>query len=131
MLSKLNNRLTVVAECMTEFDSLVGQYLTKERCSCVVNLKEVNLEYQHGLTFEDASEQANTLLRLFNIPLGDCGNEDGSINLLVEVSGKDDTTKLRFDFAHNDSHDLFLQYICSQLLLSFQKLEHGLKSEDL
>lgn len=69
MLSKLNNRLSTVAEHMADLEFQLGTYLQPGRYSCRVRGDEVFIEYQHNLDFDNASYQAETFLRLFNIPL--------------------------------------------------------------
>ncbi|EHZ2732287.1 hypothetical protein MUE08_004647 [Vibrio parahaemolyticus] len=117
MLSELNNRLAIVAENIAEIEGQFGEYFRPERCICTVNGQEVFLEYQHDLTFEQASEQAEALLRFFKVPIG-----DNVRDLLVEISGKGTITKVHLDLSYTDEDDLLLQYICSELLLFFQKV---------
>lgn len=118
MLSKLNNRLSTVAEHMADLEFQLGTYLQPERYTCSVNGQEVFIEYQHDLEFENASDQAEALLRLFNIPLS--GDER---NLLVEVVGKGNTTKLHLDLSCDNEDDLLLKYVCFELLSAFKELE--------
>lgn len=117
MLSKLNNRLSTVAEHMADLEYQLGTYLQPGQYSCVVEGEEVFLEYQHDLEFENASGQAESLLRLFNIPLS--GDER---KLLVEVTGKGNTTKLHLNLSCENETDLLLKYICSELLSAFRSL---------
>jgi len=125
MLSKLNMCLASAAENIAELESLLGKYLKSDNCFCTVQEQQVFLEYQHDLDFEEASEQAETLLRLFELPFG--AVSDGKPrNLLVGMSGKGDTVKLHLDLTYVDEDDLLVQYICSQLLDIFQKLESKL-----
>ncbi|MGR5131614.1 hypothetical protein [Vibrio alfacsensis] len=122
MVSELNDRLAIVAENIAELECQLGEYFKPGHCTCLVNNQEVFLEYQHDMAFEEASEQAQALLRLFNVPTHGDASTDAR-NLLVEVSGKGPTTKLHLDLSHTGEDDLFLQYLCSELLLFFQKLE--------
>ncbi|MDV6250925.1 hypothetical protein [Vibrio sp. EA2] len=117
MLSKLNNRLSTVAEHMADLEYQLGTYLQPGRFTCCVKGEEVFLEYQHDLEFENAADQAEALLRLFNIPL-----EGDERKLLVEVTGKGNTTKLHLDLSCDDESDLLLKYVCSELLLAFRAL---------
>lgn len=118
MLSKLNNRLSTVAAHMADLEYQLGTYLQPNRYTCSVKGQEVFLEYQHDLEFENAADQAEALLTLFNIPVN--GNER---KLLVEVTGKGNTTKLHLDLSCDDENDLLLKYICAELLSAFKALE--------
>ncbi|MDF2154580.1 hypothetical protein [Vibrio sp. CAU 1672] len=129
MLRELNHRLANVAESMAEFDSQIGQYLERNDCSCQVTQQNVYLEYQHDLTFEQASEQAQTLLKILDIPYGDSSGGGKSRNLLADIAGKEHRTKLHFDLSCGDESDLLLQYLCSQLLKYFQQLETRLATD--
>ncbi|MGR5175315.1 hypothetical protein ACPV4B_01050 [Vibrio parahaemolyticus] len=120
MLSQLNSRLAFVAESMAELENQLGKYLRSEHSSCKVSEHQVYIEYQHDLTFESASAQAEILLRLLNIP---CDNDDAK-NLVADISGKDGTTRLHLDLSYDDKNDLLTKYICSQLLTSFKAVEN-------
>lgn len=124
MLKQLNQRLTRVADNMAEFESQLSAYFTHGRCSCSVKNHDVFLEYQHDLTFEQASEQAQTLLALLQIPHDDTLAQ--SQNLLVDIVGKEDKTTLHLNLSCHDENDLLAKYICSQLLAFFQHLEEEL-----
>ena len=119
MLSQLNSRLAFVAESMAELENQLGKYLRSEHTSCRVSEHQVFIEYQHDLTFESASAQAEILLRLLNIP---CDDNDAR-NLVADISGKDGITRLHLDLSYDDKNDLLTKYICSQLLTSFKKVE--------
>ncbi|SEF94337.1 hypothetical protein [Vibrio hangzhouensis] len=119
MLSQLNSRLAFVAESMAELENQLGKYLRSEHTSCRVSEHQVYIEYQHDLTFESASAQAEILLRLLNIP---CDNDDAK-NLVADISGKDGITRLHLDLSYDDKNDLLTKYICSQLLTSFKTVE--------
>lgn len=119
MLSQLNSRLAFVAESMAELENQLGKYLCSEHTSCRVSEHQVYIEYQHDLTFESASAQAEILLRLLNIP---CDNDDAK-NLVADISGKDGITRLHLDLSYDDKNDLLTKYICSQLLTSFKTVE--------
>jgi hypothetical protein len=118
MLNKLNNRLSTVAEHMADLEYQLGTYLQPERYTCSVKGQEVFLDYQHDLEFENAADQAEALLRLFNIPVN-----GGERKLLVEVTGKGNSTKLHLDLSCDDEDDLLLKYICSELSFAFKALE--------
>ncbi len=118
MLSKLNRRLSTVAEHMADLEFQLGTYLKPNRYSCLVKGNEVFLEYEHDLEFDNASDQAQALLRLFTIPL--VGEEK---KLLVEVVGKGNKTKLHLDLSCDKEHDLLLKYVCTELLSAFKALE--------
>ncbi|MGR4990455.1 hypothetical protein ACPV3U_12850 [Vibrio rotiferianus] len=117
MLNELNNRLAIVSENIAQLEGQFGEYFRPECCKCVVQDQEVFLEYQHDLMFEEASGQAEALLRFFSIPTisGD------TRNLLIDVSGKGATTKFHLDLSCTDD-DLLLQYLCFELLSFFQKI---------
>ncbi|MGR5060798.1 hypothetical protein ACPV3O_21315 [Vibrio rotiferianus] len=120
MLSELNDRLATVSENIAQLEGQFGEYFKPDRCQCTVNNHEVFLEYQHDLVFEEASEQAQVLLRLLDIPTIGGGRR----NLLRDVSGKGDTTKLHLDLSCTEE-DLLLQYVCSELLFFFQKIANN------
>lgn len=119
MLSQLNSRLAFVAESMAELENQLGKYLRSEHTSCRVSEHQVFIEYQHDLTFESASAQAEILLRLLNIPCDD----NNARNLVADISGKDGITRLHLDLSYDDKNDLLTKYICSQLLTSFKTVE--------
>ncbi|MBY6196831.1 hypothetical protein [Vibrio hangzhouensis] len=119
MLSQLNSRLAFVAESMAELENQLGKYLRSEHTSCRVSEHQVFIEYQHDLTFESASAQAEILLRLLNIPCDD----NNARNLVADISGKDGITRLHLDLSYDDKSDLLTKYICSQLLTSFKTVE--------
>lgn len=120
MLNKLKHRLICVADNIAELENHLGRYTEKSSCSCKVDKHEVYLEYQHDLTFEEASIQAEALLTICKLPPG---NGDEARNLLLDISGKDGTTKLHFDLSIHEEDDLLIQYVCSQLQQSFKALE--------
>ncbi|MET2897232.1 hypothetical protein ABXV22_02765 [Vibrio rotiferianus] len=119
MLSELNDRLATVPENIVQLEGQFGEYFKPDRCQCTVNNHEVFLEYQHDLVFAQVSEQAQVLLRLLDIP-----TIGGRRNLLRDVSGKGNTTKLHLDLSCTEE-DLPLQYVCSELLLVFQKIANN------
>ncbi len=118
MLSKLNNRLSTVAEHMANLEVQLGTYLQPGCYTCNVKGSEVFIEYQHDLEFESASNQAEALMRLFNIPL-----QAGERKLLVELEGKGNKTKLHLDLSCDKENDLLLQSVCTELLSAFKALE--------
>ncbi len=118
MLSKLNNRLSTVAEHMANLEVQLGTYLQPGCYTCNVKGSEVFIEYQHDLEFDGASGQAQALIRLFDIPV-----KNDVRKLLVEVTGKGNTTKLHLDLSYDQEGDLLLQYVCSELLSAFRELE--------
>ncbi len=118
MLSKLNNRLCTVAEHMADLEFQLGTYLKPGRYSCLVKGNEVFIEYEHDLEFDNASDQAEALLRLFTIPL-----EAEEKKLLAEVVGKENKTKLHLDLSCDKANDLLLEYVCTELLSAFKALE--------
>ncbi|CAE6904779.1 hypothetical protein [Vibrio sp. B1FLJ16] len=118
MLSKLNNRLSTVAKHMADLEFQLGTYLQPGCYSCLVKGNEVFIEYEHDLAFDNASSQAEALLRLFNIPL-----EGDEKKLLVEVVGNGNTSKLHLDLSCDKEDDLLLKYVCAELLSVFRDLE--------